>query len=192
MNADPSSQADRPSLDNLALFRATPRGHSTALPGRVRSSFRLSPGDARPEIRLVVSEPELFDPVPEAALPPTVTPGFSIDWKLVAAFRGKAAEALTQRLGLATTREAQQELGRAIITELLDAAADEAVTAGQSTWTRAEQAALAQSIFDSLFRLGRLQPLVDDDRVENIIILGHDRVWLELVDGTLVPGPTRS
>ena len=24
MNADPSSQADRPSLDNLALFRATP------------------------------------------------------------------------------------------------------------------------------------------------------------------------
>lgn len=189
MNADPSSQADRPSLDNLALFRATPGGHSTALPGRVRSSFRLSPGDARPEIRLVVSEPEPFDPVPETALPPTVTPGFSIDWKLVAAFRGKAAEALTQRLGLATTREAQQELGRAIITELLDAAADEAVTAGRSTWTRAEQAALAQSIFDSLFRLGRLQPLVDDDRVENIIILGHDRVWLELVDGTLVPGP---
>ncbi len=188
MNADPHPQADRPSLDNLALFRATPRGHSAALPGRVRSSFRLNPGDA-PGVRVVVSEPDPFDPVPAAALPPTVTPGYSIDWKLVAAFRGQAAEALTQRLGQATSRQAQQELGRAIITELLDAAADEAVTAGRSTWTRPEQAALAQAIFDSLFRLGRLQPLVDDDRVENIIILGHDRVWLELVDGTLVPGP---
>lgn len=189
MNADPHPQADRPSLDNLALFRAAPGGGSTAPPGRVRSSFRLSSGDARPEIRLVVSEPELFDPVPAAALPATVRPGFSIDWKLVAAFRGKAAEALTQRLAQAASREAQQELGRAIITELLDAAADEAVTAGRPTWTRAEQAALAQAIFDSLFRLGRLQPLVDDDRVENIIILGHDRVWLELIDGTLIPGP---
>ncbi len=189
MNTDPHPQADRPSLDNLALFRAAPGGDPTAPPGRVRSSFRLSAGDARPEIRLVVSEPELLDPVPAAALPATVTPAFSIDWKLVAAFRGKAAEALTERLGQATSREAQQELGRAIITELLDAAADEAVTAGRSTWTRAEQAALAQAIFDSLFRLGRLQPLVDDDRVENIIILGHDRVWLELVDGTLIPGP---
>lgn len=189
MNAEPHPPADRPSLDNLALFRASPGGHSTALPGRVRSSFRVNPGDTRPEIRLVVSEPGLFGPVPEAALPPTVTPGFSIDWKLVAAFRGKAAEALTQRLGQATSRAAQQELGRAIITELLDAAADEAVTAGRPTWTRTEQAGLAQAIFDSLFRLGRLQPLVDDDLVENIIILGHDRVWLELVDGTLVPGP---
>ena len=189
MNADPNPRADHPSLDNLALFRPTPVGASTALPGRVRSSFRLSPGDTRPDIRLLASEPKAFEPVPGTSLPSSMTPGFSIDWKLVAAFRGKAAEALTQRLGQATSREAQQELGRAIITELLDAAADEAVTAGRSTWTRAEQVGLAQAIFDSLFRLGRLQPLVDDDRVENIIILGHDRVWLELVDGTLIPGP---
>ncbi|MCA0308818.1 MAG: Flp pilus assembly complex ATPase component TadA [Actinobacteria bacterium] len=190
MNADPNPQADRPALDGLALFRVTPKGDpGAARQGRVRSSFRLNPESDRPEIRLVVSEPDRFDPVPESALPPTVTPAFSIDWKLVAAFRGQAAEALTQRLGQATSRQAQQELGRAIITELLDAAADDQVTAGRKTWTRAEQEALAQAIFDSLFRLGRLQPLVDDDRVENIIILGHDRVWLELIDGTLVSGP---
>ena len=39
-----------------------------------------------------------------------------------------------------------------------------------------------------MFGLGRLQPLVDDDRVENIIITGHDKVRLELTDGTLIPG----
>ena len=44
-------------------------------------------------------------------------------------------------------------------------------------------------MFDSLFRLGRLQPLVDDDRVENIIITGHDNVLLELIDGSLIDGP---
>ena len=53
----------------------------------------------------------------------------------------------------------------------------------------AKQQATAQAVFDSLFRLGRLQPLVDDDRIENIVIVGHDNVQLELVDGTLVPGP---
>ena len=43
-------------------------------------------------------------------------------------------------------------------------------------------------MFDALFGLGRLQPLVDDDRVENIIITGHDTVRLELTDGTIIPG----
>lgn len=189
MNADRTPQAERPTLSSLPLFRATPNGHPR--PGRVRSSFRLDPGSDRPEIRLVVAEPEPFEPVTEAELPPAVVPRPTtvIDWKLVAAFRGQAAEALSNRMGEATSRAARQELGRAIITDLLDAAAEEEVTAGRPTWTRAEQQALAQAVFDSLFRLGRLQPLVDDDRVENIIILGHDRVWLELVDGSLVRGP---
>lgn len=190
MNADPTPQAERPALDSLALFRVTPN-HTTARPGRVRSSFRLNAGADRPEIRLVVSEPERFEPVPAAELPPAVTPMYSgpIDWKLVAVFRGQTAEALTARLGEASSKAAQEELGRAIIAELLDAAAAEAVTTGRPTWSRAEQQALEQAVFDSVFRLGRLQPLVDDDRVENIIILGHDRVWLQLLDGTLVRGP---
>src|SRR3546814_15348325 len=62
------------------------------------------------------------------------------------------------------------------------------VNDGRGAWSSAAQAALAQAVFDSLFRLGRLQPLVDDDRVENIIIAGHDNVMLELVDGSLIEG----
>src|SRR3546814_3149654 len=63
------------------------------------------------------------------------------------------------------------------------------VNDGRGAWSSAAQAALAQAVFDSLFRLGRLQPLVDDDRVENIIIAGHDNVHLELTDGSLIDGP---
>jgi len=48
---------------------------------------------------------------------------------------------------------------------------------------------LGQAVFDALFRLGRLQPLVDDPGVENITILGYDTVWLEYADGRLVRGP---
>ena len=48
---------------------------------------------------------------------------------------------------------------------------------------------MAAAVEAALFGLGRLQPLVDDDRVENIIITGHDQVTLELTDGRLVPGP---
>ena len=61
----------------------------------------------------------------------------------------------------------------------------DAANAGQGAWNPARQQATAQAVFDALFRLGRLQPLVDDDRIENIIILGHDNVRLELTDGTL-------
>ncbi|MCW2588304.1 MAG: ptlH 2, partial [Mycobacterium sp.] len=64
------------------------------------------------------------------------------------------------------------------------------VNAGAATLSVRQQDDLARAVFNSLFRLGRLQPLVDDDRVENIIITGHDRVLLELTDGTLTDGPS--
>ncbi|MGN6130458.1 MAG: CpaF family protein, partial [Nocardioidaceae bacterium] len=86
-------------------------------------------------------------------------------------------------------KTAQQELGRSIVLDLIESSMADSVNAGGSAWTLAEQATLARAVFDSLFRLGRLQPLVDDDRIENIIIAGHDRVMLELIDGSLLPGP---
>jgi len=116
----------------------------------------------------------------------------AVDWGLVAAFRSQASEQLTKALGEdrpRTDRADQEALGRAIILELLESAAAEAVTNGEPSWTLPEQDALATAIFNALFRMGRLQPLVEDDRIENIIITGFDRVWLELQDGTLLPGP---
>jgi pilus assembly protein CpaF len=115
----------------------------------------------------------------------------NLDWGLVAALRAQASEQLSQAIAADRARldrASQQELGRSIVLELIDSALADEVNAGGTAWTTFHQDAMARAVFDALFRLGRLQPLVDDDRVENIIITGHDRVMLELVDGSLTRG----
>ena len=101
-----------------------------------------------------------------------------VDWSQVAMFRSQASERLSAALGEdpgRLDREGQRELGRSIILELLQAEAAAASSAGRrAVRLGAEQDRLATAVFDALFGLGRLQPLVDDDRVENIIITGHD------------------
>jgi len=118
--------------------------------------------------------------------------GRNLDWSLVAALRAQASEQLSQSVAADRGRLdklAQEELGRTIVLDLIEATVADRVNAGMPTLPVAEQDALARAVFDSLFRLGRLQPLVDDDRVENIIITGHDSVVLELIDGSQVDGP---
>lgn len=118
--------------------------------------------------------------------------GRNLDWSLVSALRAQASEQLSQSVAADRGRLdklAQEELGRTIVLDLIEATVADRVNAGMPTLPVAEQDALARAVFDSLFRLGRLQPLVDDDRVENIIITGHDSVVLELIDGSQVDGP---
>ena len=128
----------------------------------------------------------------EAPAPTTQVTPTEIDWRLVATLRSQASDRLSQAVASDRARldkDAQQELGRSIVLDLIEAAMAEAVDAGEGSSTAARQQATAQAVFDALFRLGRLQPLVDDDRIENIVIVRQDNVQLELIDGTLIPGP---
>lgn len=118
--------------------------------------------------------------------------GVGVDWSLVSVLRAQASEQLSQAVAADRGRlgkVAQEELGRSIVLDLIEASVADRVNAGDRPLTGLDQEELARAVFDSLFRLGRLQPLVDDDRVENIIITGHDNVLLELIDGSLVEGP---
>ena len=118
--------------------------------------------------------------------------GRNVDWSLVSALRAQASEQLSQAVAADRSRLdkiAQEELGRTIVLDLIESTVSDRVNAGSTTLPVSQQDALARAVFDSLFRLGRLQPLVDDDRVENIIITGHDNVLLDLIDGSLVDGP---
>ena len=154
-------------------------------PGRVRGAFTMTPSTPPPG-----GAPDVAAPV--VALPVSRPYAGELDWGLVAALRGQASDRLSAALGQGRAHldvAAQREAGRAIIADLLHGAAGERIDAGTPAWTLAEQAALAAAVEAALFGLGRLQPLVDDDAVENIIITGHDRVTLELTDGRLVPGP---
>ncbi|WP_423464230.1 CpaF family protein [Promicromonospora sp. MS192] len=117
-----------------------------------------------------------------------------VDWELVADLRKATSAELTRLTGQRVTPlpvDEQRERGREIITRLVErTVADRVNTPGSSgTLTAGEQEALIRAVFDHVFRLGRLQPLVDDDRVENIMINGCDTVRLELKDGTHLAGP---
>ena len=118
--------------------------------------------------------------------------GADIDWGLVSALRGQASDRLSAALGedrghLARPRSesaAERSSWTCSTTSTTSGSAP-----GRTPWSAAEQDAMAQAVFDSLFRLGRLQPLVDDDRVENIIIVGYDTVSARADRRPLVDGP---
>ncbi|QAY64842.1 CpaF family protein [Xylanimonas allomyrinae] len=113
-----------------------------------------------------------------------------VDWRLVATLRARASDLLSQATaGERLDKENEEQLGRSIVLDLIEAAMAEDANTGRPVWSPARQRATANAVFDSLFRLGRLQPLVDDDRVENIIITGYDHVVLDLVDGSRTDGP---
>ena len=114
-----------------------------------------------------------------------------LGWELVAGLRQQTADRLSQegQPGGEDDRESQQDRGRAIITELLHREATERLRAGESAWGSEVQDALARAVFDAVFGLGRLQPLVDDPQVENIMIFGHDQVTVELTGGRQVVAP---
>lgn len=166
-------------------------------PGRSRSTFSLADpaGDAAQPPSLEGSRLPMVSTVSQfAALPSparAAQPGDGIDWSLVAALRTAASERLMAALETNPQfdRGQQQRLGWRIIGELLDDEVTDQARSGRGAIDRQHQARLAQAVFDALFRLGRLQPLVDDPRVENITILGCDEVWLEYADGRLVRGP---
>ena len=167
-------------------------------PGRVRSTFSMrsdsvatrDDGEASaaspPEAFVLRNAPQGWGPHRVSRLGRV-----GVDWSLVARLRAQASERLSASLADEQghlDREAQQEIGRSIIGDLLQTEAQDHLSAGLGSWSTPEQDAVAKAVFDALFGLGRLQPLVDDDRIENIIITGHDTVRLELTDGTIIPG----
>lgn len=126
-------------------------------------------------------------PEPAAAVQ-AFTDRSDMDWLKVSELREMAARELGSQLGEERTHLTQgeeHELGRSIILRLVQDEAAERAHRGESEWTRDHQRVVAKAVFDAVFRLGRLQPLVDDDTVENIIIMGSEPVWLERTDGRL-------
>ena len=159
-------------------------------PGRIRSAFTLDPAAPAEVVEIdptrhvgAASRWGVSDRGSGSAV--------GVEWGLVASLRTLASERLMRAMELNPhiERDEQQALGRRIIAELLEDEAKESASRGRGGFDRHLQVVVAQAVFDALFRLGRLQPLVDDPGVENVMILGHDDVWLEYEDGRLVRGP---
>jgi pilus assembly protein CpaF len=134
-----------------------------------------------------------------SAAPPPGSPSFgltsydarSVDWGLVRTFRQRASQKLAEQLRSrpGVDEEDRRELGRSIIRGLLEDHTRAEALDGSRLMGIDDEQALAAAIFDSLFGLGRLQPLVDLPDVENIEITGHDKVLLLFADGRREAGP---
>ncbi|MEY9878049.1 pilus assembly protein CpaF [Streptacidiphilus sp. MAP12-33] len=72
----------------------------------------------------------------------------------------------------------QRQRGRALIEEAVARWSDAHAVARGTSPTREQDRALAEVVFDLLFRAGRLQPYLDDPDIENILINGCDDVWI--------------
>jgi pilus assembly protein CpaF len=121
----------------------------------------------------------------------TIDPGEALVRRLRAAVAGEltAQASAAQIGGRRLDRDDQQALARRLLDEQLERHAQECLARGEAVLTPEEEESLAKAVFDRLFQLGRLQPLLDDERILNIIANGHDRVFLEFADGTRAPGP---
>ena len=103
---------------------------------------------------------------------------------LVSHARGTASET-----GARLRNDDERMLARHLLNRELERLAAAALADGRAPLQQTDEEALARAVFDRLFELGRLQPLLDDDRIQNIVANGCDQVFVEYADGTKMPGP---
>src|ERR1700754_3031702 len=79
--------------------------------------------------------------------------------------------------------EDERQFARALISQVLEEHARSEVTAGRAPPNAQDEEDLAEAIHAALFGVGRLQPLLEDQQIENIDINGCDRVFIGYADG---------
>ncbi len=112
------------------------------------------------------------------------------DPALVDDMRRAVSDALAIRLRESPVADpsARRELARALMTDVLVSRSRERVHEGLRPWSVDEEFAIADRVMDSIFGMGRLQPLIDDPLIENIEVTGYDQVWIAYADGREVRG----
>ncbi|MFC5928619.1 ATP-binding cassette domain-containing protein [Cryobacterium melibiosiphilum] len=176
-----AAQTDEASTD--APFRspfAPPSGRRSAPP---EPEPVPEPAHAAPTHTLPASRSALA----AAGLDESGAASVALQWDVVAGLREQVANLLAQsELSSPGLSDASRHaLAQAHIADVIRSQVDDMVrlAGGTSAWDPRTQNAMAKAIFDSLFKLGRLQPLVDQPEVENIDIYGFDNVWVTYASG---------
>ncbi|PPF32637.1 CpaF family protein [Pseudoclavibacter sp. AY1H1] len=137
---------------------------------------------------------------PSFSRPPQVTPASTtpsaateaahdshLEWDLISQLRQRVSELLSTAIEAnpGITEAEQHAQAQAHILEVIEQHIHEQIrVSGQdAAWSMARRESTAKALFDGIFKLGRLQPLVDDPMVENIDIYG-DQVWVSKSDGS--------
>ena len=119
----------------------------------------------------------------------------AVDHGAVKRLRGEVGDRLAEqrRLDAAAgippmSGEDERQFARALISQVLEEFARGEITAGRAPFNAQEEEELAEAIHAALFGVGRLQPLLEDQQIENIDINGCDRVFIGYADGREVIG----
>jgi pilus assembly protein CpaF len=118
-----------------------------------------------------------------------------VDHSLVKRLRGEVGDRLAEQRRLDASvgmppmsGEDERQFARALVAQVLEDHARAEVTMGRAPLNAQEEEDLAAAIHAALFGVGRLQPLLEDQQVENIDINGCDRVFIGYADGREVMG----
>ena len=113
-----------------------------------------------------------------------------MDHGLVKRLRGDVGDRLAEqrRMDAASgvppmSGEDERQFARALIAQAMENHARAEITAGRPPLTAQQEEDLAEAVHAALFGVGRLQPLLEDQQVENIDINGCDRVFIGYADG---------
>jgi len=113
-----------------------------------------------------------------------------VDHTLVKRLRGEVGDRLAEQRRLDAgasvqpmSGEDERQFARALIAQALENHARAEIMAGRPPLTAQLEADLAEAVHAALFGVGRLQPLLEDQQVENIDINGCDRVFVGYADG---------
>jgi pilus assembly protein CpaF len=116
----------------------------------------------------------------------------AVDWETVAQLRARVAtrlEAERARLGGQLSDADEHALALSLVAAEIEAWTLTRAGTGLPSLGEDAERALGAAVTAALFGLGRLQPLLEREDVENIHIHGADRVVLDLADGRREIGP---
>ena len=115
-----------------------------------------------------------------------------LDEAIVRQLRAAVADGLTERTSTARIAggrrldaDDQAALARRLIDDQLEQHARDCIARNEPVLDSEKEAALAQAVYDRLFQLGRLQPLLDDER-----IMESEPFRMEKVDGESLAFPS--
>jgi pilus assembly protein CpaF len=118
-----------------------------------------------------------------------------VDHGVVKRLRAEVGDRLTEqrRLDAAAgmvpmSGEDERQFARALIGQALEDYTRGEIVSGRPPLDAQQEEDLAEAIHAALFGVGRLQPLLEDQQIENIDINGCDRVFIGYADGREVMG----
>ena len=112
-----------------------------------------------------------------------------LDQALVRLLHQRVADRLAERraalrqAGRALAPADERQLAMAVAADVVAGHVADTLASGESAPAPDQQRWLAEALHARLFGAGRLQPLLDDPDVEDIVINGCDEVWVTYADG---------